>query len=207
MNMISEIIGTIFQISIFTSIPFLVYLIKRRTLKGFFDYIGLRKSTKKANIIAVVACILFAAPPLILTYTSAEFKEIMFDPNSVTGKFRQMGFGINSLTILLITAVFKTSFAEELFFRGFIAKRLISMVGFIKGNLIQAIIFGIIHAGLFALTTKNPVFLIVIFLIPSVGAYIAVILNEKVGNGSIIPGWISHGLANILAYCIVGFLI
>lgn len=205
--MINESIGAILQILVFTMIPFLVYLIKNKSAKGFLEYIGLKKSTKKANYLAVVACLLFATPMLILTLTNADFKELMFDPNSITGKFRQMGFGIESLFILIIIALFKTSFAEEVLFRGFIAKRLISVAGYQKGNVIQAAIFGVIHTALFALVTSNIIFLIAIFIIPSIGAYVSVYLNEKIANGSIIPGWISHGLANILAYSIVGFVI
>lgn len=68
----------------------------------------------------------------------------MFDPNSITGKLRTMEFGTNAIILLLIIGVFKTAFAEEILFRGFIAKRLISVFGFVKGNLFQAIIFGII---------------------------------------------------------------
>lgn len=205
--MINEFVGTGLQILILTLMPFLVYLIKKKNKKGFFDYIGLKKSTKKANFLAVFACLLFAAPPLILTLVSTDFKEIMFDPISITGKFRQMGLSFNSLSILLLIAIFKTSFAEEILFRGFIAKRLIRVSGFVKGNVIQAVIFGIIHTILFAFTTNNPVFLLIIFLIPSIGTYVSVILNEKIGNGSIVPGWIAHGLANVLSYSVVGFLI
>jgi membrane protease YdiL (CAAX protease family) len=205
--MLDEIIGAILQILAFTLIPFLVYLIKKKKVKGFFEYIGLKRSTKKANLLAILACLLFAAPFLFLATFSMEIKEILFDPNSLTGKFRLMGFGMNSMTILLITAIFKTSFAEEILFRGFLAKRLISALGFVKGNVLQASIFGIIHTALFAFITNNPVFLLIIFLVPSIGAYVSVILNEKLGNGSIIPGWISHGLANVLAYTIVGYLL
>ena len=207
MNNISELIDAIFQVLIFTLIPFIVYLIKHKRAKGFLNYIGLKKSTRKANILAIVACLLFAAPPLILTLISGDFKEIMLNPSSITGKFNQMEFGINSIFILLVMAIFKTAFAEEILFRGFIAKRLISKIGFQKGNILQALLFGIIHMGLFAMTTQNPFFLSMIFIIPAVGAYVSVILNEKLANGSIIPGWISHGLANILSYGIVGFLI
>ncbi|SHJ65592.1 CAAX protease self-immunity [Pseudozobellia thermophila] len=131
----------------------------------------------------------------------------MFDPNSITGKFRQMGLGTYSITLLLITAVFKTSLSEEIIFRGFIAKRLVSIMGFVKGNVLQAALFGIIHTLMFALITTNIFFLLVIFIIPSIGAYVSVYLNEKIGKGSIVPGWISHGLANIIAYGIVGFVI
>lgn len=205
--MINETIGAILQIIILTLIPFLVYVIKKKSTKGFLRYIGLKKSTRKANYLAILACLLFAAPILILTLISTDFKEIMFNPTSVTGKFREMGVGLNSIFILIVVAVFKTSFAEEILFRGFIAKRLISIMGYQKGNIIQSIIFGIIHTALFATITTNILFLLVIFIVPSVGAYISTYLNEKVGNGSIIPSWISHGLANILSYSIVGFLI
>jgi len=205
--MINEIIGAILQILIFTLIPFSVYLIRNKSAKGFFEYIGLKKSTKKANYLAIFACLLFATPMLILTLTNADFKGIMFEPNSITGKFRQMGFGIESLSILIVIALFKTSFAEEVLFRGFIAKRLISVMGYQKGNILQAAIFGVIHTALFTLVTSNIIFLIAIFIVPSIGAYVSTYLNEKIGNGSIIPGWISHGLANILAYSVVGFLI
>lgn len=203
----NALIGTIIQILVFTSVPFFIYIIKKKPAKRFFEYIGLKQSTKKANLWAVVSCLLIAAPVLILTVTSSEFKEIMIDPNSITGQFRQSGFGINTLTILLITALFKTALAEEILFRGFIAKRLTSFLGFVKGNLTQAAIFGILHAALFASITQNPVFLLIIFLMPAIGAYINVYLNEQLANGSIIPSWISHGLANVLAYSFVAFVI
>ncbi len=205
--MINEAIGTILQILVFTLIPFLAYVIKGRTVSGFYNYIGLKKSTKKANYLAVLASLIFAAPMLILTLLNAEFKEIMIDPSSITGKFREMGFGIDSLSLLMIKAIFKTSFAEEILFRGFIAKRLISVLGFQIGNLFHAIIFGAVHSALFATITNNIVFLGIIFIMPTIGAYVSAYLNEKIGNGSIVPGWISHGLANVIAYSVVGFFI
>ena len=205
--MVNEVIGAVLQIFVFATIPFLVYVIRYRKVKGFLKYVGLKPSTKRANYLAVFASLLFALPVLILILISDEIKTIMFDPESVTGKIREMGFGISSVFILLMIALLKTSFAEELLFRGFLAKRLIAVLGYSKGNLIQAVLFGIIHTILFAMITSNAVFLMLIFMIPSLGAYVSVYLNEKVADGSIIPGWISHGLANVLAYVIVGFVI
>lgn len=204
--MINELIGTVLQVLVFSLIPFIVYAIKKKTAKGFFEYVGLKQSTRKANLLAVVACLLFATPPLLLTFISDDFKEIMFDPSSVTGKYRQMEFGFEPLIILLAMAIFKTALAEEILFRGFVAKRLISLLGFVKGNLIQSFIFGIIHTAVFTLATNNLLFLITIFIIPAAGSYVSVYLNEKLARGSIIPGWISHALANILAYGLVGFV-
>jgi membrane protease YdiL (CAAX protease family) len=205
--MLNEIIGAVLQILVFSLIPFLFFVIKRRSAKGFFDFIGLKRSTKRANYLAVFACLLFALPLLFLTMTNIEFKEIMFDPNSITGKFRQMGVSFDSAILLLLIALVKTSMAEEILFRGFVAKRLISLMGYGIGNVVQALIFGLIHTILFSFITTNIYFLTVIFVVPSLGAYVSVYLNEKIANGSIIPGWISHGLANIIAYSVVGFML
>jgi membrane protease YdiL (CAAX protease family) len=205
--MINEAIGAVLQVLAFSLIPFVVYLIRNKSAKGFLNYIGFKRSTKKANYLAVLACLLFAAPILVLVNTSADFKEIMFDPTSITGKFRAMGFGLEAVVILVLIAVLKTSLSEEIFFRGFIAKRLINVFGYQTGNILQAALFGIIHTALFATITTNIGFLILIFVVPSLGAYVSVYLNEKLANGSIIPGWISHACANLLAYSVVGFLL
>lgn len=205
--MINEIIGAIAQVLFFTLIPFVVYLIKKKTTKGFWEYIGLKKSTKKANILAVATSLLFASALLLLAAFSDEFREIVHNPTSITGKFKAMGVSASAIITLLIMAIFKTSLAEEILFRGFIAKRLISVIGYQKGNIIQALLFGVIHTAIFALATKNILFLFIIFIVPAIGSYVSVYLNEKVVNGSIIPGWISHAVGNILSYGIIGFVI
>lgn len=81
-------------------------------------------------------------------------------------------------------ALFKTPLTEEILFRGFLAKRLISIAGFIKGNLLQSAIFGAIHAGLFSFATNKVIFLSVIFLIPAVGAYVSITLSVHPGDSS-----------------------
>lgn len=205
--MISEAISAVLQILVFTLIPFAVYLYQKRSPKGFFNYIGLKKSNRKANLLALLVCLFISVPVLAMTLSSPAFKEIMTDPASVTGTIRQLGFSANAVVIVIIAAVFKTSLAEEIFFRGFIAKRLINVTSYQTGNILQAVIFGIIHAALFMNITTNIYFLATIFFFPAVAAYLIVYLNEKVADGSIIPGWIAHGLGNLLAYSVVGFLV
>ncbi|MDQ7916740.1 CPBP family intramembrane glutamic endopeptidase [Mesonia sp. MT50] len=130
----------------------------------------------------------------------------MFNPHSITGKLGEMGVGTNSIIILLIVAIFKTSFAEEILFRGFIGKGLINSMRFIKGNTLQAIIFGVLHLALFATITLNLSILSIIFISTALIAYVFGYLNEKKANGSIIPSWIAHALANTATYICVGFL-
>ncbi len=204
--MANELISAILQIFLFTSIPFFVYLIKTKSTKGFLNYIGLKKSTRKANLLALLVMILIVAPLLILVFTNEEFKEIMTNPKSVTGKIKQMGIGIEAIITILIAAILKTSLSEEIFFRGFLAKRLIAITNFQIGNIIQAVIFGIIHTLLFMSVTENILFLVMIFVFPTVGAYLKTYINERLGNGSIIPSWIAHGTANLVSYSFILFI-
>lgn len=206
MMILSEIKNSISQILLFSLIPIIIYLIKQNTLKGFFVYVGLKKSINKANLYAVLTSILFSGSLLLLAIFNDEFREIVHSPSSSTGGFKELGFSFSSVVILLIAAIFKTALAEEIFFRGFVAKRLISVLGYQKGNVLQALIFGVIHTAIFALVTSNILFLAVIFIVPSIGSYVSVYLNEMLADGSIIPGWISHALGNIVSYTIVGFL-
>lgn len=186
--MINTVISTFLQILVFAAIPFIVFLVKNKSAKGFFNYIGLRKSTARGNYLAILVSLFMSAPLLVLTFVDSEFKSIMTDPHSITGMVKQMGFGFEVVFTLLIISIFKTAFAEELLFRGFIAKRLINISSFKTGNLIQAFLFGIIHLAIFMSITGKILFLILIFLFPAVGAYLIVHINEKLANGRILPG-------------------
>ncbi len=207
MTVFNEFIGAVLQIIGFSLIPFLVYVIGKKKVKGFFQYIGLKKSNRKANLLALLIALLLGGPIILLSIFNPDFKAILTHPESVSGNIRELGFSASAILIVLITAVFKTGLSEEIFFRGFVAKRLIAWLGFQAGNILQAVIFGAIHTLLFLTISKNPLFLTVIFLFPALGAYFKVYLNEKVADGSIVPGWIAHGVGNVLAYSVIGFLI
>jgi uncharacterized protein len=113
-----------------------------------------------------------------------------------------------SVTLLLIVALFKTSFAEEILFRGFIARRLIHILGFSVGNLIQSLVFGVLHLLLFWLLIKTTLTaLIFIFIFSSFAGWTIGFIKEKYAKGSIIPGWVAHGLGNSLSYFIIAFIL
>ena len=206
--MINEIISAVLQILVFTLIPFVVFLITHRTATGFFDYIGLKATTRKAVLLAVATSMIFLAGGITLAFLSSEIREVLINPPSVTGKIRQMGLTPVSVLTLIIIAWFKTSLAEEILFRGFIAKRSVNWLGFQLGNVLQALIFAVIHAALFwALSISGVSFLIFIFFLSGIAGYIIEYINEKYGAGSIIPGWISHALGNTISYFVIAFLI
>ena len=207
--MLNEIISVFLQLIVFSLIPFIVYLVQyRKTYPSFWTFIGLKPSPTQANGLAALTSLIFILGAIGAIFFSENIKEIMMEPTSMTGKFRAMGFSASSVILILLTAWIKTGLSEEIFFRGFVAKRLIGLLGYQKGNLLQAVIFGALHIAIFlAMPGASILFSLFIFLFSGIGAYISCYLNEKMANGSIIPGWISHGLGNTLAYSIVAFLI
>ncbi|MBX2875526.1 MAG: CPBP family intramembrane metalloprotease [Saprospiraceae bacterium] len=205
--MIDTLISAVQQVAIFSLIPLVFYLIKRPKPLSFWQYIGLTPATRKANLLALALSLCLATFMLVLASTQAAIADIMTHPKSVTGAMRQLGFGAEAILTIGLVAILKTALAEEIFFRGFLAKRLIAMTNFWTGNVIQAVIFGAIHSLLFATMTANFWFLALIFIVPTIGALIKTYLNEKLANGSIVPGWIAHASGNVLAYSYVAFLL
>lgn len=200
-------ISIIIQILIFSIIPFFTFLITRKTYKWFFNYIGLKKSTKKANSLAIINAIIYFSLILILIISNEEVKNIFASSESITWKFSQLEFSFKNMFFLILIAFFQTAFSEEIFFRGFLAKKLIHFLGYLKGNILQAIIFWFIHSLAFAFFIKNIFAIFFIFLIPTISAYFSVYLNEKIWKSSIIPSWIFHWLSNLLTYSIIWFYI
>ncbi len=171
-------------------------------------YIGLFKPATKSVSYVLLASILFLISGLVLIFIDESIKQAVLSPPSVTGVLRKMGLSGTSIIILLIVAILKTSLAEEILFRGFIAKQLTNKFGFNTGNLIQAVIFGFIHLLLFwALTKTSIVFLLFSFLFPFIAGWTIGYIKEKYANGSIIPGWIAHATGNVLSYIIIAFII
>jgi uncharacterized protein len=207
-QVLNHIISALLQIVVFALLPFVVYLIKTKSGKGFFDYIGLKRSTKKAYYLSVFGSLFFVFGGVGMAVLNSDIRELLTTPPTVTGQLKQMGLNPGSILILLIVALFKTSLSEEIFFRGFVAKRLMDKFGYQSGNILQALFFAIIHVVLFwALTKSGIIFLSFIFLLSGTAGYLTGYLKEKVGNGSILPGWLAHGLGNTLSYFIIAFVI
>lgn len=208
MEITNEIISTIVQLIAFSLIPFLVYFFRKDKKQSFFQYIGLYRPKIKSVKLAFLTSILILISGVALTFFNEGIKQAVLNPPSITGELRFSGLSITTIFILLIVAILKTSLAEEILFRGFITKRAIKIFGLKIGNIIQATIFGLIHVLLFwSLTETSFVFLILLFGFTFSAGWAIGLVNEKYGNGSIIPGWIAHGLGNTLAYLILAFLL
>ena len=110
---------------------------------------------------------------------------------------RFIGAGLLAVVPILLYAFIQTGLAEELFFRGFLAKRLCASFGFSRGNTIQALVFGLLHLLLFI--NYLPVLsLVAITVLAGINGWIMGWLNEQAAGGSVIPSWMLHSLANLL---------
>jgi membrane protease YdiL (CAAX protease family) len=142
-------------------------------------------------------------PVLLLVFFSPSILEAATAPNTVIGKLQANGLSVITFILLIVKALIQTSFSEEILFRGFIGKRLIGWLGFTIGNFLQALLFGAVHLLIFAGQEFSLTLAIGIVLYTAIGGWVMGSLNERMGNGSILPGWLMHGLTNLIAYSVL----
>lgn len=189
----SKLVSGILELIIVSFIPFMTWLIWRRKKVGFFDWIGLKKVQTK-NISQLLQIILGLALVFLL------FSVVLFswlDP-SKTAIADFAGKGIEVLPAILAYAILGTALPEEIFFRGFLLKRLLGKLGFLGANLAQSLLFGLIHALMF-IQLIGFLKAVMIFAFISLIAYVFGTINEKKAGGSILPSFFIHAFANTAA--------
>lgn len=188
---ISKIVSSIVQIILFAIIPFIWWLATARKKQKFTEWIGLKKidggtKTLTATILVAVAFLLSG----VLTLYAIRGVE--------TAASEFAGLGVAAIPAIIIYAAFNTAFPEELLFRGFLLKRLENKWGFNTANLIQALLFGLLHGAMFS-SLVGVIKAILIIAFTSAIAWFMGYINEKYSNGSIIPSWIIHTISNLFA--------
>lgn len=191
MLLLSSVISAVVQLGLFLVIPFAWWAFTARRSVGFASWIGLRWPTwdgRRALLgVAILAWVVIgAASTALLQSLSGDVPAARF-----------AGRGLGGLVPVLLFAIVQTSLAEEIFFRGFLGKRVIARWGFAPGNAAQAIAFGILHVAMFA-SFADPIRLLAIGILTGASGWIVGWLNEEGAGGSILPGWVLHASANLL---------
>lgn len=188
-----KLTNSIIQIIIFSIIPFLWWLITSRKKMNFFEWIGLKKvnNIKENKLFAWIfsVLVLFLILSVFILYS-------LKNVNVASSEFT--GLGIKSLPSILIYAIFNTSLPEEILFRGFLLKRIGNKFGFIVSNGIQSLLFGCIH-GIMFFSAIGILKSMLIILFTGIIGWIMGYINEKKANGSILPSWFIHAVANIFS--------
>ena len=122
----SKLMSGIMELLIVSVIPFITWLIWSRKKVGFFDWIGLKKvqTQQKRRLLLTILGISL----LFLLFSIVVFS--WFD-SSQTATAAFSGKGIGALPAILSYAILGTALPEEIFFRGFLLKRLQGKLGFL----------------------------------------------------------------------------
>ena len=191
--LVNKIISSIMQIILFSLIPLIWWLITARKKESFFKWIGLKKIEKENKKSSAVNMLVIAIGYLIVSFITIY---LIKDIETATSEFD--GMGISALLPALIYAIFNTSLPEEILFRGFLLKRIANQFGYMTANIIQSMIFGLLH-GLMFFNVLGIVKTIIIIFFTGMIAFAMGYINEKKANGSILPSWFIHALSNIFA--------
>lgn len=189
------VIGAIVNIIILSLIPFIWWVITARKKQGFFTWIGLKKpqiNNWKALILCCIVLVVISFLPVFVLYP-------LFIPagNAQISASQFTGMGVKALIPALIWAFLQTGLSEEIFFRGFLNKRLVNKLGLNMGNGLQAILFGLLH-GVMLFPIIGVVGALLGIIITGLIGWFMGLINEKYAGGSIVPSWIIHGLSNIM---------
>lgn len=179
--------SAIMQTIVFSIVPFLWWVIKYKKECNFFRWIGLYKPIKLVSRKKSVITMMIYFTIFIVSY---------FISHDVSSNFENMGFV--AIVPSFIVCFIQNGLCEEILFRGFIGKRLISKFGKNSGILMQAILFGFMHIGL-ALAMDlsiNISLLVSYFIIPTAAGWMLGYIDEKIYNGSIVPSILLHGMVN-----------
>lgn len=197
---INQTFNALFQVVLFSIIPFLWWLITARKKETFWSWIGFKKiktdNKRKFLLLFLVTC--------ILCYGLGEFA-IWMRGDLAAADSAYKGMGIKAVPSILMYSFIQTALSEEILFRGFLMKRLQAKWGFTVAAVLQAILFGAVH--LLMVWGQCKLFAgIVIVVYPMIIAVVLSWLNEKKAKGSILPSWILHGIINSITIILQAFM-
>ncbi len=194
-NFISLLSSAVIQLLLFSLVPFLWWVATARNT-NFFKWLGLKKPVfcgSRLKLFAAVvgaAGVYIAAMFLIMTSSAA---------GTTTATSQFSNGGLAAVPSVLLYAVIQTSLSEEIFFRGFLCKRLSARLGFSAGNIIQSLLFGLLHGVPFGVASGKWSVCVLLTLLPAAMGYFQGWLNEKKSAGSIFPSWALHALMNVIS--------
>lgn len=198
-EILSALLTVCTNIIVLCSVPFIWWLVKWRKEISFFEWVGLYRPRLKAKWwVLIIFAILYGINyffdyQILMPESDIAIIEAKNAAEAVAG-------GLSAKIASFMVAMFANGLCEELFFRGFLTKRLIAKFGLYPGMIIPSAAFALLHNVLWliagfdiSITTH-----IIMFSMTTIGALLLAYLNEKIYNGSIIPSILLHGIGNFI---------
>lgn len=205
----SSITTTIVNLIVFSLLPIIWWFFRHRKEEGFFRWIGFFKPQLKSKwwVLLVFAILYYFFYNFDFTqFVSSATLEYIESSTAVSANVFA-GMGAAAILPAFIENFIANGVAEEILYRGFLCKRLISKIGLVKGVVLQAVLFGLMHNMLYILAGLDVGlwYHTLTFIFTGTGALLLGWLNEKIFNGSIIPSILLHGAGNFIASMLVAF--
>ena len=194
---INKLISSLIQIFLFSLIPFVYWYFKFRKKQKFTEWIGLKRVDKSLIFSILIVTIIYLMIGIFLLNS-------LRGVDNATSEFAGLRF--KAILTIIIYAALNTALPEEILFRGFALKRLVSKIGFNNGNLIQSILFGLVHGVMFFPIVGVLKSLLIIIATGCI-AFVMGYINEKLSEGSIIPSFIIHTVSNLVAGLYTAFFL
>jgi uncharacterized protein len=180
---------------------------------SFLQFVGLQPSNGQFDrpyLGILLGVIFFGVASTYIQFNSTEdFKNLLTGKNSPYASILKSGLDLSSIVAGLIYCFIQASAAEELLFRGLIAKKLFQKLGHFKGNLIQASVFWLLHLLIIKLVSGSWIsYLQLVGFITSFGLGLLLgYVNFRKNGQSIFPSWILHGCANFATFLTLAYLL
>lgn len=198
--LMNQAINFIVQIILFSVVPLSWYIISRRKCRGFGEYIGIQRVEKNSYIGALgITGLVYIFSVLVIMILKITQGGMVSNP--LINIYHKGGI---VFIISLILFGVQTGISEEILFRGFIGKRLIKRYGFLRGNILQSLIFMFPHIMTFGKASLLECILGMINA--SIMGFAFGYIMEKKSEGSIIPIIVCHAVVNMTSVLIVNIL-
>jgi membrane protease YdiL (CAAX protease family) len=207
--MLNQLQTALIQVLAVMILSALVYLTRRFTFHSrnmsFAEYLGLRLTKLDRTFFNILtAMVLLAVAMTALQFQLEDgWREFLRSDSSPYGKIIfQLGFGWQAMVAGFIYSFFAASMAEEILFRGLIAKSLISALGIYWGNILQALVFWLAHLVMIRIISHQWFSIIQLetFIVSFGSGLICGYVNYRSQRASIFPSWILHGATNMATF-------
>jgi uncharacterized protein len=119
--------------------------------------------------------------------------QIMDHPNLSASEYAGLMLSLSTVLLILIREAIFVTLGEEIFFRGFLGGLLFRRFGFLIGNAVQSLVFLLPHLLLLTISIDLWPILPVQLLAGWQYGWL------RYHSGSILPGWLSHTIINVLS--------
>ncbi|MFJ5565045.1 CPBP family intramembrane glutamic endopeptidase [Lysinibacillus xylanilyticus] len=191
---LESVINAVFQVILLSVIPFIWWFFSARKEQSFLTWLGLQKPVIENKGNYFLWCLFI----IILLFVPLTTISYFYLDSSTLATNRFTGLGFSALIPALFHSIVQTGLSEELLFRGFLMKRFMHKFGFQMGNIMQSLLFGILHGLLMFSFIPFGVVVLVVIATAFVG-YLMGWINERRSNGSILTSWAIHSIVNLIA--------